>query len=346
LRALFAELLEIPADQIIAGGNSSLTHMYNVFTFLYMFGSFNENPWRNEDRVTILCPCPGYDRHFGLTEDFGADMVVVPMTEDGPDMDVVEKMVAEDASIKGIWCVPLYSNPQGVVYSDETVKRLASMKTAAPDFKIFWDNAYGVHHVYKEHKLANIMQLAEESGNPERIFYFFSTSKVTFPGAGVGLVAAGPKTVSWMSAHIGKQTIGYDKVAQLKTVELFKNAEGIRVHMRRLGKLIRPKFDIVLDSLNREFSGTGLVTWLQPKGGYFVNIDVLDGCAKKTVALAKEAGAVLTGAGATYPYKKDPNDSNIRIAPTYPSLKELKQTMDLLSICIKVASLEKLLGIE
>ncbi|MDR2156696.1 MAG: aminotransferase class I/II-fold pyridoxal phosphate-dependent enzyme [Clostridiales Family XIII bacterium] len=342
-KRLFSDLLGIPADSMIVGGNSSLSHMYQVFSVLYLFGPPGHAPWCKRGKVKILCPCPGYDRHFSVAEDFGAELVAVPMTEDGPDMAAVEKLVIDDESVKGIWCVPLYSNPQGVVYSDETVMRLATMKTAATDFRVFWDNAYGVHHVFEEHKIADIMKLASEAGNAERVCYFFSTSKLNFPGGGVGLFASGPENIAQMSAHISKQTIGYDKIIQLRTVRFFGNAEGIKAHMRKIGDILRPKFELVLAALERDFAGTGLVKWVKPKGGYFVSIDTLDGCAKRVVALAKDAGAVLTGAGATYPYKRDPRDSNIRIAPTYPSLEELRETMALLSLCVRIASAEKLL---
>jgi DNA-binding transcriptional MocR family regulator len=318
--------------------------MYNVFTILYLFGPVGCEPWAKADKVKILCPCPGYDRHFTLTDDFGAEMIPVPMRGDGPDMDIVEKLVAQDAEIKGIWCVPLYSNPEGAVYSDETVRRLASMNTAAPDFRIFWDNAYGVHHIFEEHKIADIFSLADEAGNPERVYYFFSTSKMSFPGGGIGLVSAGPESIEQLEAHIGKQTIGYDKISQLKAVKFFKNPENIRAHMAKIADLLRPKFELVLRSLEDEFAGTGLVRWVEPKGGYFVSINVPDGAAKAVVALAKEAGAVLTGAGATYPYKNDPADSNLRIAPTYPSIDELEKTMRLLAVSIKIVALRQLLN--
>jgi DNA-binding transcriptional MocR family regulator len=343
-KRLFAELLGISADSMVVGGNSSLNHMYNVFSVLYLFGAPGYEPWVKREKVKILCPCPGYDRHFAVTEDFGAEMITVPMTESGPDMDAVEALAADDEAVKGIWCVPLYSNPEGVVYSDETVERLASMRTAAPDFRIFWDNAYGVHHVFEEHKISDIMKLSEAAGNAERVYYFFSTSKVTFPGGGIGLFASGPENIKQMTAHITKQTIGYDKIIQLKTVKFFGDADGIRTHMRKIGDVLRPKFELTLAALERDFGGTGLVRWAAPKGGYFVSINTLNGCAKRVVELAKEAGAVLTGAGATSPYKQDPNDSNIRIAPTYPNLEELRQTMDILGLCVKIASAEKLLA--
>ncbi|GHU50312.1 putative aminotransferase [Clostridia bacterium] len=344
-RQIFSDLLGIPADQIMAGNNSSLELMYNAYMRLYMFGTLGHTPWKDLSTVKFLCPCPGYDRHFAISQAFGSEMIVVPMTEDGPDMDIVEALVKEDEAIKGIWCVPLYSNPQGVVYSDETVKRLAEMETKAPDFKIFWDNAYGVHHVYEEHTVADIMALAKNAGNEDRVYYFFSTSKVTLPGAGIGIMAASPGNVAEQLKHMSIQTIGPDKLDQLRMVSYLKNADNIREHMRELRELLRPKFDVVLDTLEKELGGTGLVSYIKPKGGYFVAIDTLEGCAKAVVAMSKEAGSVLTGAGATFPYGKDPRDSSIRIAPTYPSVDELQKAMDLLCLCIKRVSIEKLLSV-
>lgn len=343
-KALFSELLDIPAAQLFIGGNSSLNLMYDVFSYLYLFGAPGHAPWSRAEKIKILCPSPGYDRHFNLAADFGAELVAVPMTEDGPDMGAVEQLAGSDPAVRGIWCVPLYSNPQGVVYSDETVRRLAEMKTAAPDFKLFWDNAYGAHHIFEEHSIANIFTLTAGAGNPERPLYFFSTSKVTFPGGGISLFAAGPETMAWFAGHMSKQTIGYNKIPQLKTVEMFKTADGVRAHMRKLGALLRPKFELVLTALTEDLAGSGLLSWTAPKGGYFVAVDTLPGCAKRTVALAKEAGAVLTNAGATYPYGNDPADTNIRIAPTYPTLDELAQTMELFCLCVKIAALEKLLA--
>lgn len=344
-KKLFSDLLDIPADNFIIGGNASLSHMYNIYNCLYMFGApGGHKPWGELTNVKFLCPCPGYDRHFSVSEDFGTEMITVPMTENGPDMDVVEKLVKEDESIKGIWCIPLYSNPQGIIYSDETIKRLAEMETAAKDFRIFWDNAYGVHHVYGKHSVANIMKLAKDAGNEDRVYYFFSTSKLTFPGGGIGMFAASDANIEDMKKHISKQTIGYDKIIQLRTARFFKDVSGVDKHMEKIGAILKPKFDVVLHALNEEFADNGLVEWVVPKGGYFVSIDVLPGCAKAVVAKAAEAGAKLTAAGATYPYKKDPKDSNIRIAPTYPTLEELKKTMGLLAVCIKLISIEKLLS--
>ena len=342
-KKLFSGLLEIPTEKIMIGGNSSLNLMYDTMVRFMLFGTGGNTPWSKLDKVKFLCPSPGYDRHFGICEDLGIEMITIPMTEHGPDMDLVEKLVAEDPAIKGIWCVPLYSNPQGIIYSDETVDRLGSMKTAAPDFRIMWDNAYGVHHIYTENKVKDIFTVCEQAGNPNRVFYFFSTSKITFPGAGVALLAASPENIVEIKKHMGMQTIGHDKLNQLRTVTYLKNPEGVRDHMEKLAAELRPKFDVVLETLDRELAGTGLAKWTKPQGGYFVAIDTLPGCAKETVALAKAAGVTMTGAGATFPYKKDPNDTNIRIAPTYPTYDELKIAIALFCVCVKLAGVNKLL---
>ena len=342
-KKLFSGLLDIPTEKIIIGGNSSLNLMYDTMVRFMLFGTGGNTPWSKLDKVKFLCPSPGYDRHFGICEDLGIEMITIPMTEHGPDMDLVEKLVAEDPAIKGIWCVPLYSNPQGIIYSDETVDRLGSMKTAAPDFRIMWDNAYGVHHIYTENKVKDIFAVCEKAGNPNRVFYFFSTSKITFPGAGVALLASSPENIVEIKKHMGMQTIGHDKLNQLRTVTYLKNPEGVRDHMAKLAAELRPKFDVVLETLDRELSGTGLAKWTKPQGGYFVAIDTLPGCAKTTVALAKAAGVTMTGAGATFPYKKDPNDTNIRIAPTYPTYDELKIAIALFCVCVKLAGVNKLL---
>jgi DNA-binding transcriptional MocR family regulator len=326
--------------------------MYNAFAIHFLFGApdgmglMDCKPWHKGDAAKILCPVPGYDRHFSLSADFGAKLVNIPMCGDGPDMDEVERLVASDPSIKGIWIVPLYSNPTGAVISEEKALRLASMNTAAPDFRVFWDNAYGVHHLWDEHEVPDILSMCYEAGYPERAVYFFSTSKVNFPGGGVGLVAAGPRTMERMNAHLMNQTIGFDKISQLRTLKFFDGkAENVRAHMRKLADVLRPKFELVMDKLDAEFNGTGLLTYPRPLGGYFISVDVPDGCAKKVVEIAKEAGAALTPAGATFPYGKDPRDSNIRIAPTFPSLEELDKTMDIFAVCVKVAALEKYLAV-
>ncbi|MGN0243413.1 MAG: aminotransferase class I/II-fold pyridoxal phosphate-dependent enzyme [Lachnospiraceae bacterium] len=344
VKELFSEVLDIPVDEIIIGGNSSLNLMYDSMCRNYIHGASGHTPWCKLDKVKWLCPSPGYDRHFAICEDLGFEMITVPMTENGPDMDMVEELVANDDSIKGMWCVPLYSNPQGIIYSDETIDRLASMKTAAPDFRIMWDNAYGIHHVYKENKVKDIRKAAKEAGNEDRILYYFSTSKITFPGAGVALMAASKRVVAEIKQHLAIQTIGHDKINQLRTLKFFKNADGMRAHMKILGDELKAKFDIVLDTLDRELAGSGLLTWNKPDGGYFVAVDTLEGCAKATVALAKEAGVVLTNAGATYPYGNDPKDTNIRIAPSYPTTEELQQAMDLFCVCVKLAGVNHLLN--
>lgn len=344
MKKIFSDAFDIPASQIIVGGNASLNLMFDAVMRLMVFGTEGNTPWGKLDTIKFLCPSPGYDRHFGICERLGIEMIVVPMTESGPDMDVIERLVAEDESIKGIWCVPKYSNPQGICYSDETVKRLASMKTAAKDFRIFWDNAYGVHPIFEDVKVLNILDEAKAAGNPNRPLYFASTSKITFPGAGVSFVAASEEMVAEIKGVTTYQTIGYDKLNQLRHVRFFKDAEGLKAHMQKLADAMKPKFQIVLSTLEKELEGTGLLSWSSPKGGYFVSVDTLEGCAKETVRLVKEAGVVMTGAGATYPYKKDPKDTNIRIAPTYPSVEELTKAMEIFCVCVKLAGVQKLLA--
>ena len=343
MKKIFSDLLDIPAQNIIVGGNSSLNLMFDAMMRLFVFGTMGETPWGRLDKVKFLCPSPGYDRHFMVTQKLGVELISVDMTSEGPDMDQVEKLVAEDDAIKGIWCVPKYSNPQGICYSDETVDRLASMKTAAKDFKIFWDNAYGVHWVFEDVKVKNILDACKEAGNPERPYYFFSTSKISFPGAGVSIIAASDENIAEIKNIMTAQTLGADKINQLRHVQFFKDAQGLRDHMKVMAECLKPKFETVLNTLEKELKGSGLISWENPKGGYFISVDVLPGCAKEVVRLAKEAGVVLTGAGATYPYKKDPKDSNLRIAPTYPTVEELQQAIDLFCVCVKKAGIEKLL---
>lgn len=342
IRRFFGEVLDIDPERIIVGGNSSLNMMYDTIMRLFVFGINGNPPWRNLPKVKFLCPAPGYDRHFAVTQEFGFELITVPMTAQGPDMDVVEELVA-DPAVKGIWCVPLYSNPEGVCYSDTTVKRLSEMRCAAPDFKIFWDNAYGVHHLYGVTPLKDIFTACEAAGNPERPYYFFSTSKITYPGAGVAMMACGYNDRKEILKRMSIQTIGSDKLNQLRTLAYLKNAQGLKEHMEKLAANLRPKFELVLKMLEAELGGTGLATWHSPKGGYFVALDTLNGCAKATVKLMKEGGVVMTGAGATFPYKNDPNDRNIRIAPTYPPESELELAMELFCICVKIAGIEKLL---
>ena len=342
-RKLFSDLLGIPRERLMIGGNSSLNMMYDTIVRHWVFGTHGHTPWGRLPKVKFLCPCPGYDRHFAICEDLGIEMIPVPMTENGPDMDLVERLAASDDAIKGIWCVPLYSNPQGVCYSDETVDRLAAMK-AAPDFRIFWDNAYGVHHIYEERHLKDIFASADAAGNPERVYYFFSTSKITFPGAGVALLATGPENFAELKHHMSIQTIGPDKLNQLRTVRYLKSAEGVREHMRVLARELRPKFDLVLGTLSRELGGTGLASWMAPKGGYFISLDTIPGCAKAVIELAREAGVKLTGPGAAFPLHHDPQDRNIRIAPSYPPLDELKTAIELFCVCVKLAGVRRLLA--
>ena len=344
MRNFFGEVLNLDPERIIVGGNSSLTLMYDSIARLMMFGTCGNPAWSTLPKLKFLCPSPGYDRHFAITQEFGIEMITVPMTENGPDMDVVEELAANDESIKGIWCVPLYSNPQGVCYSDETVARLGKMKTAAKDFKIFWDNAYGVHHIYEEVKLADIFTVCEAGGNPDRAYYFFSTSKITFPGAGVAMMAASFAERKEILKRMGIQTIGSDKLNQLRTLRTLKDAPTLKKHMAELADILRPKFDIVLNTLDAELSAGKFASWIKPRGGYFVSLDTLDGCAKKTLELAKNAGVTMTGAGATFPYKNDPRDRNIRIAPTFPTDEELQTAMKLFCVCVKLAAVKKLCG--
>lgn len=345
-KRLLGEIGEVPIENIIIYGNSSLNVMYDAVSRSMTHGVMGSTPWCKLDKVKFLCPVPGYDRHFAITEFFGIEMINVPMHEDGPDMDMVEKLVSEDASIKGIWCVPKYSNPQGVTYSDETVRRFARLKPAAEDFRIYWDNAYGVHHLYPDTQdyLVEILAECEKAGNPDMVFKICSTSKITFPGSGIAAIAASKANLEYIMKQMSVQTIGHDKVNQLRHGRFFRDFADIKNHMMKQADIIRPKFETVLDALDGELKGLEIGNWFRPKGGYFVSFDSLEGCAKAIVAKAKAAGVVMTGAGATYPYGKDPYDSNIRIAPTFPALEELKMAMELFVICVKLVSIEKLLG--
>lgn len=344
-RQLMGDFLRVPKENVFVCGNASLNIMYDCVSSAMLFGIMGSTPWCHLDKVKFLCPVPGYDRHFKITELMGIEMINIPMTENGPDMDMVEKLVSSDSSIKGIWCVPKYSNPQGVVYSDETVKRFAAIKPAAKDFRIYWDNAYALHYIYDENiEIPEILSECAKAGNPDLVYEFCSTSKISFAGGGISALASSEANLKWISKRMNVETISYDKINQLRHVRYFKNGDGLRAHMRKHAEFLRPKFDAVLEILDRELAGLDAGSWMKPMGGYFISFDAVPGCAKAIVNKCKEAGVVLTGAGATYPYGKDPDDSNIRIAPSYPTLEELKQAAELFTLCAKLATVEKLLA--
>lgn len=345
-RKLLADMLGVSADKVIVFGNSSLNVMYDTIARSMLLGVLGNTPWCKLDKVKFLCPVPGYDRHFAITEQFGIEMINIPMTENGPDMDLVEKYVSEDPAVKGIWCVPKYSNPQGYTYSDETVRRFAALKPAAADFRIFWDNAYAIHDLYEDRSdsLLEILSECEKAGNPDMVYEFCSTSKVTFPGAGIAAIVTSAANLEQIKAAMTIQTIGYDKLNQLRHTKYFKNVDGMKAHMKRHAAIMRPKFEAILKVLENELAGLGIGSWTNPNGGYFISFDAMEGCAKAIVGKCKEAGVILTGAGATYPYKNDPMDSNIRLAPTFPSPEELSVATDLFVLCVKLVSVEKLLN--
>ena len=344
-KQLMADMMGVKPENIIVYGNSSLNIMYDTIVRSMIHGVAGNTPWCKLDKVKFLCPVPGYDRHFAITESFGIEMINIPMSEDGPDMDLVEQYVNNDEAVKGIWCVPKYSNPQGVSYSDETVRRFANLKPAAKDFRIFWDNAYCVHHLYedKQDKILNILEECEKAGNADMVYQFGSTSKVTFPGSGVAAISTSTANIAEIKKHLTLQTIGHDKINQLRHVKFLKDLEGINAHMMKQADVIRPKFAAVLEVLEKELGEAQIASWTNPNGGYFISFETLEGCAKKVVAKCKEAGVVMTGAGATFPYGKDPKDSNIRIAPTLPTPEELAKAADLFVLCVKLVSVEKLL---
>lgn len=344
-KKLIADMVGAKPENVIVYGNSSLNIMYDQIARAEIFGICGNTPWSKLDKVKFLCPVPGYDRHFAITEEFGIEMINIPMTEDGPDMDLVEKYVNNDEAVKGIWCVPKYSNPQGIVYSDETVRRFANLKPAAADFRIFWDNAYVVHHLYEDRQaeILNILDECEKAGNPDIVFQFCSTSKVSFPGAGIAAISASETNIADIKKRLTIQTIGHDKINQLRHVAFFKNIDGIRAHMMKQADIIRPKFELVENLLNEEIAPRGIGKWVSPLGGYFFGFEALDGCAKQIVAKCKEAGVVLTGAGSPYPYKNDPKDSVIRIAPTYPSKEDLEEAAKVFVTVVRMVSVDKLL---
>ena len=345
-KQLLADMMEVPKDNVIVFGNSSLNVMYDTVARAMTHGIMGSTPWCKLDKVKFLCPVPGYDRHFAITETFGIEMINIPMTENGPDMDLVEKYVNNDETVKGIWCVPKYSNPQGVVYSDETVRRFAALKPAAADFRIFWDNAYVVHHLYKEDQaqILDILEECKKAGNPDMVFEFCSTSKVSFPGSGIAAIASSEANIADIKKRLTIQTIGHDKINQLRHVKFFKNVDGIKAHMEKQADLIRPKFELVEKIFSDELASRGIGTWMHPLGGYFISFEAPEGCAKEIVSKCKEAGVVLTGAGSPFPYKKDPKDSVIRIAPTYPSLAELEQAANVFVVVVRMAAAEKFLA--
>ena len=344
-KKLFSDLLDIPAKNILGLGNSSLNVMYDTIVRAMLFGvAGGHEPWCRQGRIKFICPSPGYDRHFTICREMGIEMVPVKINDDGPDMNEVYNIACSDPSVKGMWCVPKFSNPEGITYSDEVVEQIAMMKPAAPDFRIFWDNAYVVHELYDENvPLANIFELAKQYGTEDNIFYFASTSKITFPGSGLAIMAASDKNLEQIRPIIATQTIGYDKINQMRHVKFFKNADGIRAHMRLHAAILRPKFELVENKFEENLGGLGIAHWTKPRGGYFISLYVNNGCARRVYQLARSVGVTLTTAGSTYPYGRDPYDANLRIAPSYPELDELSQAIEILCSCIKVACAEKIL---
>ncbi|MBQ3426345.1 MAG: aminotransferase class I/II-fold pyridoxal phosphate-dependent enzyme [Clostridia bacterium] len=344
-RRFFANILDVGMDNIVIYGTASLTLMYDTVARAYIKGILGSKPWCKLDKVKFLCPVPGYDRHFTICEFFGIEMINIPMDENGPDMDMVERLVSEDESIKGIWCVPKYSNPSGIVYSDEVVRRFARLRPAAKDFRIYWDNAYFIHHLYRDNQpeILNIVTECEKAGNPDMVYEFCSTSKITFPGSGVSALAASKANIDETIKFMGAQTISHDKVNQLRHVMFLQNKEQLKEHMMKHADIMRPKFEKVLDMLEAELGDADIATWTKPLGGYFISFDAMDGCAKKIVEMCSDAGIILTDAGATYPYGNDPRDSNIRIAPSFPPLEELITACEVFIICVKIVSIDKIL---
>lgn len=347
-KELLASFMENKIENILIYGNSSLNVMYTIIMQAWVFGIMGHTAWSKLDKVKFLCPVPGYDRHFAICEEFGIEMINIPMSETGPDMDMVEKLVSEDETIKGIWCVPKYSNPDGYTYSDDTVRRFARLKPKAPDFRIFWDNAYTVHHLYEEKekrdRIIEILGECEANGNPDIVYKFASTSKICFPGSGIASLATSSNNIVDIKKHLKIQTIGYDKVNQLRHVYYFKNLLGIKSHMCEHAKILRPKFELVLNCFDKELADIDLIKWTRPKGGYFISFYGMKGTAKDIVSKCKEIGVKLTDAGASYPYHNDPDDSNIRIAPTYPNIDDLEKALKVFTTCVKLITVEKLLN--
>ncbi len=345
IKRFMGEMAECSADNVIVYGSSSLNIMYDTVARSMTHGVMGSTPWAKLDKVKFLCPVPGYDRHFAITEFFGIEMINIPMSEYGPDMDMIEDLVSHDEAVKGVWCVPKYANPTGITYSDETVKRFAALKPAAEDFRIFWDNAYCIHHLYedKQDEILDILAECEKAGNPDMVYKFCSTSKITFPGSGIAALASSKANLDFIKKQMGVQTIGHDKVNQLRHVKFFGDFNGMLNHMKKHANIIRPKFEAVLNTLDKELSSLNIASWTKPNGGYFIGFDTMEGCAKRVVELCKEAGVVTTPAGATYPYGNDEKDTNIRIAPTFPSAEELTQACEVFVTCVKLATIDKLL---
>ncbi len=344
-RQLLGDMMENHPSNIIIYGNSSLNVMFDTVSRAMTHGIMGNTPWCRLDKVKFLCPVPGYDRHFSMTDYFGIEMIPVPTNEEGPDMDMVEKLVSEDESIKGIWCVPKYANPSGYSYSDYTVRRFARLKPAAKDFRIFWDNAYCVHHLYEDRQdhIIEILAECKRAGNPDLVYKFASTSKITFPGSGIAALATSANNMEDIKKQLKNQTIGHDKVNQLRHVRFFKDIHGLTEHMRKHAEIIRPKFEAVEEILDKNLSGLDVGSWTKPNGGYFICFNALEGCAKEIILMAKKAGVTMTEAGATWPHHEDPKDSDIRIAPTYPPLNELRTAAELFSLCVKLVSAQKIL---
>ena len=345
-RQLMADMMSVEKDNVIVCGNSSLNVMYDTISRSFTFGVNGSTPWYKLDKVKFLCPVPGYDRHFKITETFGIEMINIPLYDNGPDMDMVEEYVNNDPAVKGIWCVPKYSNPTGISYSDDVVKRFAALKPAAEDFRIYWDNAYCIHHLYEDtqDEILNILDECEKAGNPNLVYIFSSTSKISFPGSGVSAIAASRENIDYILSLMTVQTIGHDKINQLRHARFFKDINGLNAHMKKHAELLRPKFAAVLDALESEIAGLEIGTWIKPRGGYFISFNSMPDCAKAIVAMCKDLGVVMTGAGATFPYGKDPEDSNIRIAPTFPSVEEMTVAAKVFVLCVKLVSVNKLLA--